>query len=117
MRFLIIMLAALVSLPAFAGEEALVTADGGVSFSTGHYLGGPLSLDVATNGNATIKFMWFAPADRDSVLKTEPIGTYGEATFALRSSLPPRSFSFDGYAGPDSAYIDVDTATEVIITW
>lgn len=116
MRSILILVFALVAVTAFAGEEALVTADGGVSFTTGHYTTGPNTFDVATDGSASIKFMWFADADRTSIVRTDPVATYGEATYALRSALPPRSFVFAG-DGPDSCYVDVTTASEVIITW
>jgi len=107
--FLIIAVAlvAAVALAELNGEQ-LVTADGGLSLTTGFYGVGPNGVDVATDGDATIVFYWFADASRSTVVKTSP-------TFNLRSAYPPRHFTFSG--GPDSAYVDVDTATEVIVSW
>jgi hypothetical protein len=120
MRLIFTLLIVLLAVPAMAGEEALIAADGGVSFTSGNVPvrgNGPFLVDVATDGSAAITFYWFLPADRDSTVRFDPVGTYGESSFALRSSLPPRSFQFTGLTGPDSCYVDVDTASEVIITW
>ena len=119
MRWILTFLIIAVTVPAFAGEEAIITADGGISFNTGNYpvrAEGPRMIDIATNGDAAITFIWLLPADRDSVVKVDPAGLYGESSFALRSALPPRAFEFYGTA-PDSAYVNVDTADEVIVTW
>ena len=116
MRLFIVLLIALLAVPAIAGEETVVTADGGVSFTSGQYGFGPNTVDVATDGNAMIRFMWLLPADRDSIIQSDPAATYGDTAYSLRSTLPPRSFRFFG-DGPDSAFVNLDTATEVIITW
>jgi hypothetical protein len=101
---------------ALAGEEATVTADGGLSFTAGLYGSGPRVIDVATDGNASIKFLWFHPTSRDSIVRVDPAGTFGNSSYALRTAYPPRYFQFSG-DGPDSAYVDLDGASEVIVTW
>jgi len=122
MRFVIIAILVLVlAAPAVAGEERVVSADGGWRLTYGS--AGPESVDVAVNGDATIKFIWLVggltTAAGDS-LKASPIASSGNSgSWALRSTLPPRNFGSGrwGSDGPDSCDVDVDTATEVIVSW
>jgi len=112
---IVVMLAALVGV-ARAGEEDF-TADAGLRLhATGE--GGFTGYDVATNGNATIKFMWLkkdGTANAGDVVRVDPNGSPGNGYFTLRTAYPPRHFTFS--SPPDSVYVDVDTATEVILTW
>ena len=117
----LIVLAVLVATPVLAGGERVLSSDTG--FRLTHGSTGPSSVDVAVDGNATIKFIWLVggltTAAGDS-LKAEPVPNTGDSTaFALRSALPPRNFGpwLWGSDGPDSCYVDLDTATEVIVTW
>ena len=102
-----------------ADEEATFAADGGLRVYDHTDGTGASMFDVATDGTATIKFMWLkndGTANAGDVLSAEPVGIFGNAVFTLRSTLPPRHFDFQG-STPDSVYVDVTTATEVILTW
>lgn len=109
MRKILILCLALVAVAASAEivSESLVTSDSGLSLTDVYNQTGPSAVDIATNGSATIKFIWFGADSRTTQAKS--------ITHYLRSDFPPRHFSFAG--GPDSAYVDVDTATEVIVSW
>ena len=117
-EILLLVVVFLISVAGFAraGEEDF-TADGGLRLypvdGTGFN-----QYFVATNGDATIKFMWLkkdGTANAGDVIRTDPDGDIGNAYYLLRDIYPPRSFPFN--SAPDSVYVDVSTATEVILTW
>jgi hypothetical protein len=117
-KFLAVLCLALVmAAPVAAGptrSDVAITADGGVALTTG--LGnpvGPMLFDMATDGVAFAKFMWFkdgitgrAPADSANVV--------ARVVVQLRDYTPPRTLYFP--SGPDSVYVDLITATEVILS-
>lgn len=114
---IILMSAAWSVAPATAGEEATFTSDGGLRLTSGTE--GPVSVDVATDGDATITFFWLkndGTANAGDVVRSDPAGEFGNAFYSLRSEFPPRHFEF-GASGPDSIYVDLSTASEVIATW
>ena len=99
-----------------AGEEDF-TADGGLRL---YPVGGTGfgAYDAATDGDATIKFMWLkkdGTVNAGDVIRTDPDGEPGNDYYLLRAAYPPRHFTFSG--APDSVYVDLDGATEVILTW
>ncbi len=95
-------------------REAVFTADGGASLTTGlNFWSGPQFVDTAADGTATIKFIWFADAAPDRA--DSNIALVG-SVWVLRDWTGPRAFGpFSG--GPDSCYVDLGTATEVIVSW
>lgn len=100
-------------------REKVVTADGGGSITTGLYFyAGTNRVDVASNGSATIKFLWFAKDATERADSTLAGAEKSESgvVWALRDWTGPRSFHFPTGA-PDSFYVDVTTATEVIVSW
>ena len=112
----------LVAFAGFALAEPTVmifTADGGARLTTGSL--GPNSAQATVNGNATIKWMWLkkdGTVDAGDVKTVYPSSAAGgEAAFPLRAAtVQPLPFVFSG-SGPDSVYVDVSTATEVIVSW
>lgn len=115
MRLIIILAVLLVASAAVAGEEKIFTADGGERLTSGTT--GPASIDAAADGRATIKFMWLlrdGTVNAGDVLRSDPTSEFGNTFYSLRSGFGPRNFKV---AGPDSVYVDLDTATEVIVTW
>lgn len=116
----LVLVVATVAAPASAvnPREYVLTADGGGSITTGLYFwSGPSRIDTAANGTATIKFIWF---DKNATERVEAnIATgkaAGGAVWVLRDYTGPRSFPFNDGA-PDSFYVDLQTATEVIVSW
>ena len=114
---LFVLVLALVALPAVAGptrSDVAVAADGGVAITTG--LGspvGPSMFDLATDGTAWAKFMWFKEGTTGRAA-ADSANIVARVMVQLRSYTPPRSLYFP--SGPDSVYIDLITATEVIVT-
>jgi len=102
-----------------AGEEDFTT-DGGLRL---YEAGGTgfLSYDVATNGNAEIKFMWLrkdGTVNAGDVLRADPeVSSIGNRDYLLRSEYPPRHFGETWSVAPDSVYVNLQGATEVILTW
>lgn len=95
-------------------REYVITADGGGSLTTGlGFWNGPQYVDTASNGTATIKFLWFKDTATDradsNLAETGPV-------WVLRDWTGPRAFGPFGGA-PDSFYVDLGTATEVIVSW
>jgi hypothetical protein len=122
---LAILLVAVVAYSAPRPGEYNFSATGGLNLSDGYYTGGPGAVDVlATDGTATVVFFWFEPADRTTVVRTCPYGDPGigdgsESAYGLRSGIP-RSFDTEYWGasdGPDSCYVTLGTATEVLMTW
>ncbi len=94
------------------GSDIVATAATGVSFTTG--LGtqvGPSFVDLATDGSAWVKFIWFKDALTDRADSTQ---IARKLVIQLRDYTPPRSIYFP--SGPDSARVVPVTATEVVIT-
>ena len=122
--FLLLVLAGVGFARLLPGEYRF-TADQGLNMSQGHYTSGPGAVDiVATDGTATVVFYWFEPADRSTLVRTRPyddkdIGTGTSAVYNLREGLP-RHFDIQSWGspdGPDSCYVNLVTASEVIMTW
>jgi len=119
---LVLMVAGLTGLttPVVAGEEFIIELDSGIRLSS-VIGGGPGQVDVAVNGGATIKFMWLkggTGTDAGDVRRTEPRGMLGNNFYSCFSDFPPRSWGaglFAG-AGPDSAFVVLDTANRVVVT-
>lgn len=115
---LILVLVIALAVPAAAGptrSDVVRTSSGGVAITTG--LGspvGPSLFDVATDGTAALKFVWFkdpctSRAAADSTAQQAAI-----VWVQLRDYTPPRSLFFP--SGPDSVYVLFGTATEVILS-
>lgn len=112
-RLFLILLLALMAPAAWAdltGNDIKCVADTTLSFTSGMKSSGPRFMDFALDGNAAVKVIWFKkPGD----------GTRDEANIArsvlifLRDYTPPTSLYWA--TGPDSAVVDVSTATEVLI--
>jgi hypothetical protein len=115
-RILVVLALVLVALAAFAANdrEEIITADGGGSLTKGlNFWSGPQFVDVASNGTATIKFLWFNNAATDRA--DSNLAEIGP-NWVLRDWTGPRSFG--PFAGaPDSFFVDLGTATEVIVSW
>lgn len=115
MAFVALIGLVLVAAQALAGptqSDVAVTADGGVRITT--KLGspvGPSLFDMACDGSAWAKFIWFSDACTDRADSTQ---TIAEVMVQLRDYTPPRTLYFP--SGPDSVYIDLITATEVILS-
>jgi len=93
------------------GSDIKCTADTTLSFTTG--IGdpvGPSFVDIALDGKAAVKFIWF----KDGATTRVSGSIARTLTMYLRDYVPPRSIYFAG--GPDSAVVDLVTATEVIVT-
>lgn len=112
--FGLVLLLALAAVSVLAGpttDDVAVVADGGVRITT--TLGnpvGPTMFDFATNGTASVKCMKFKSDITDRVGGQ----LAWTVTILLRDYTPPRSFYFP--SGLDSLYVDLGTATEVIVT-
>jgi len=102
---------------AMATGEQDFTADAGLRlYTVGN--SGFHEYFVATDGTATIKWMWLkkdGTANAGDVVRAEPDGAVGNSVYALRTIYPPRKFPFA--TPPDSVYVDVTTANEVILSW
>lgn len=114
MAFVALIGLVLVAGDALAGpteNDVAVTADGGVRITT--KLGspvGPSVIEVVADGSASVKLMWFQEACTDRVS--------GQIVASVTVQL--RDYSGVRYlyhpSGCDSLYIDLDTATEVIVS-
>jgi hypothetical protein len=97
-------------------SDVLVTTDRGIAITTG--LGnpvGPSFFDLAANETAWAKFIWFKSDNTGRAVGTiDSLNIVSRVMIQLRGTLPPRSLYFP--SGPDSVYIDLITATEVIVT-
>lgn len=93
-------------------SDVVISADRGVSLTT-KLVGqsGPSLYDFATDGSAWAKFIWFSDDCTDRADSTQIIA---RVMVQLRDYTPPRSPYFP--SGPDSVYIDLITATEVILS-
>jgi tetrahydromethanopterin S-methyltransferase subunit H len=117
MAFVALIGLVLVAAQALAGptqSDVAVTADGGIAITT--KLGspvGPSLFDMATNGTAWAKFMWFKE-ETTGRAAADSANIVARVMVQLRDYTPPRSLYFP--SGPDSVYIDLITATEVIVT-
>jgi hypothetical protein len=107
----VLLLAAAVALAGPTENDVAVTADGGVQITT--KLGspvGPSVIEVVADGSASVKLMWFQEACTDRVS--------GQIVASVTVQL--RDYSGVRYlyhpSGCDSLYIDLDTATEVIVS-
>lgn len=114
-KILAVLLVVLVAVPTVAGptrSDVVKSASGGVAITTG--LGspvGPSIFDFATDGTAYARFIWFKDPSTDRADTT----TYATTLVVqLRDYTPPRSLYFP--SGPDSVYIGLGTATEVILS-
>lgn len=118
-RFLTLtLMVTMVAVAAMAGptvKDAVLTADGSVQFTTKlDDPSGPTMFDIAGNGPAWIKFIWFKSGTTSRAAADSATTIALSMVFQIRSYTPPRSFYFP--SGPDSAYVDLVGATEVIIS-
>jgi len=120
MRKILVVLLIALALPAVAGpnvSDVVKTASGGVSLTTG--IGspmGPMMFDFATDGTAWAKFIWFKDGltSAGATARTDSTMIAAKLVVQLRDYTPPRSLYFP--SGPDSVYIGLGTATEVILS-
>ena len=111
-RFALVLLLLAVAAPAAAdvtGSDIKCVADTTLSFTTGLKQSGPKFVDFALDGNAAVKLIWFKRpgTGRDA-------GDIARSVLIfLRDYTPPTSLYFP--SGPDSARVDLSTATEVLI--
>lgn len=116
MKLILVLLAICLLVPTVAAAwEPIVgdikcTADTTLSFTTGLNANGPKVIDFALDGKAAIKFVWFK--DNNTARNAGAISR--TLTLLLRDYTPPRGMGFA--SGPDSAVVDLVTATEVIVT-
>lgn len=114
MRTILVALALLaVASPALAdltGSDIRCVADTTLSFTTGLKQAGPRFVDFALDGNAAVRLVWFKkPGDG-----TRDAGNIARSVLVfLRDYTPPTSLYWA--TGPDSAKVDLSTATEVLI--
>lgn len=114
-KFLVVLAVLLLAVPAMAefwASDAVLTAAGSVRLTT--KLGspvGPSLIDIATDGSAWVKFIWFSDACTDRADSTQIIR---KLVLQVRDYTPPRSLYFP--SGPDSIRVGLGTATEVIIS-
>lgn len=101
----LVIVAAIIAHVAFGAGEVVATADAGQNLTGGGR--GPARVDAWANGTANIQFFWLN--DSGAVVRSSP-------NYALRNDRP-RGFPFNATTGPDSCYIDLTAATEVIVTW
>lgn len=97
--------------------EYIFTADGGFRFSSIN-AAGPLMLEALADAGATIYLVSSidgSGADPNTAKRKWPSGDFGLTYFSLRANIP-RPFVTSG-TSTDSCYVDLVTATEVIITW
>lgn len=114
MRTILVALALLaVASPALAdltGSDIRCVADTTLSFTTGLKQAGPRFVDFAADGNAAVRLVWFkrpgTGRDAGDIARS--------AIIYLRDYSGPRGFYFA--AGPDSADVDIVTATEMVVT-
>jgi len=114
-KFLAVLALMMVALPVLAGptrSDVVLSADGGVRLTTAlRGQSGPSFIDIATDGSAWIKFLWFSDDCTDRADSTQ---ITLKVVVQLRDYTPPRSMYFP--SAPDSAYGDLVGATEVIIS-
>lgn len=112
-RLILILVVLALASPALAdltGSDIKCVADTTLSFTTGLKQQGPKFVDFALDGNAAVRLVWFAkPGDG-----TRDAGNIARSLLVfLRDYTPPTSLFFP--TGPDSAKVDLSTATEVLI--
>lgn len=112
-RFALVLVLLAVASPALAdltGSDIKCVADTTLSFTTGLKQAGPRFVDLALDGNAAVRFVWFKkPGDG-----TRTSGNIARSVLVfLRDYTPPTSLYWA--TGPDSAKVDLSTATEVLI--
>jgi hypothetical protein len=92
------------------GSDIRCSADTTLSFTTGLKTNGPRFVDLAGDGSAAIKFIWFKDDNtaRNAGAISRSLLVY------LRDYAGPRGFFFA--SGPDSADVDLSSASEVIVT-
>lgn len=114
----IVLVALLVAVPALAdstGNDIVKTSSGGTALTTA--LGnpvGPSFVEFATDGSAYVKFIWFKDGCTSRAAADTTAQVVRKLVLQLRDYTPPRSMYFP--SGPDSIYVGLGTATEVIIT-
>jgi hypothetical protein len=111
-RFALVLVLLAVASPALAdltGSDIKCVADTTLSFTTGLKQSGPKFMDFALDGNAAVRLVWFKRpgTGRDSGDVARSVLIF------LRDYTPPTSLYFP--SGPDSAKVDLSTATEVLI--
>jgi hypothetical protein len=119
-KILVVLLVVLVAVPALAGptrSDVAITATGGVSLTTG--IGspvGPMLFDMATDGSAWAKFIWFKDGltSAGATARTDSTMIAMKIVVQLRDYTPPRSLYFP--SGPDSVHVGLSSATEVILS-
>ena len=120
MRKILVVLLMVLALPAVAGpsvSDVVKTSSGGVSITND--IGspvGPMLFDFAVDGTAYVKFIWFKDGltHAGATARTDSTMIAAKIVLQLRDYTPPRSFYFP--SGPDSCYIGLGTATEVILS-
>jgi hypothetical protein len=120
MRKILVVLLMVLALPVAAGpsvSDVPITATGGVSLTTG--IGspvGPMLFDLATDGSAWAKFIWFKDGltSAGATARTDSTMIALKIVVQLRDYTPPRSLYFP--SGPDSVHVGSSSATEVILS-
>jgi len=112
-RFALVLVLLALASPALAdvtGSDIRCVADTTLSFTTGLKQAGPHFTDFALDGNAAVRLVWFKkPGDG-----TRTSGNIARSVLVfLRDYTPPTSLYWA--TGPDSAKVDLSTATEVLI--
>lgn len=116
MKLILVILAVALLVPSLASAwepmigDVKCTADTTLSFTTGLNANGPKVFDFALDGKAYVKFIWF----KDNNTARNAGAVSRTLTLFMRDYTPPRGLGFA--SGPDSAVVDLVTATEVIVT-
>lgn len=105
---ILIVLLIVVSVATAAQKPDIVcVADTTIQFTLSSAESGPPSIDIAVEGGTgSIRMFWFKPGLRPTVKSSE--------LYFLDSTYPPRHLTFT--VGPDSADVDKNTFTRIIIT-